>query len=178
MDVLEYNKRIAELEKENRILKKKLARNEVNRAMLEEMLETHSNTLKARMIELEESRELIRISEARYRQLAHRDELTGLPNRTFFLEFMVQGLSRAKSSRSCTAVFFIDLDRFKPINDNFGHDAGDIALTQIAGRLRACVENKGMVARIGGDEIAILLEDITVCDASRNMADKIINMMS
>lgn len=174
----EYEKHITELERENRILKQKLARNVANRVMLEEILETHSNTLKARNAELEESRELIRKSESRYRDLAHRDALTRLPNRAFFLECLVQGLAHAKYSQTCVALFFIDLDQFKPINDNFGHDAGDKVLSQTAERLLACVRSKDTVARIGGDEFAILLEDFHDRVIANRIGDKIKNMIS
>ncbi|HEX9062401.1 MAG TPA: GGDEF domain-containing protein, partial [Clostridia bacterium] len=157
MDELGYEKRIAELERENRILKQKLLRSEANRAILEEMLETHYNTLKVRNAELEASREVIRESEARYKELAHRDVLTGLSNRAFFLEYLAQGISRARSSQNCVALLYMDLDRFKPINDNLGHEAGDMILSKVASRLLECVRNKDIVARIGGDEFAILL---------------------
>jgi diguanylate cyclase (GGDEF)-like protein len=178
MDELEYKKHISELERENRILKQKLKRNEANRAMLEEMLETHSNTLNARNAELEKSRELIKKSEERYKELALRDALTRLPNRTFFFECLVQSITRAKCSNSCIALLFIDLDRFKPINDNFGHEAGDMVLGQIAERLLACVRNRATVARIGGDEFAILIEDFPGHQNVARIGDRIINMLS
>lgn len=174
----EYPKKIAELERENRILRQKLSRSEANRAMLEEMIDTHLNTLKARNAELEESRELIRKSEAKYRELAHRDSLTRLPNRAFFLECLVQSLARAKCSNTCVALFFIDLDRFKPVNDNYGHEAGDILLGKIAKRLKACVKNKGIVARIGGDEFAVLLENLDGRTETIRIGDKIIKNFS
>lgn len=178
MDVHEYEKRIAALERENRILRQKLYRNEINRAMLEEMLETHSRALKVRNEELEVSRELIEKSEAMYRDLAHRDALTRLPNRVFFLECLVQGLARAKCSNTCIALLFLDLDQFKPVNDNLGHDAGDIVLSQTAERLLSCVRNKGTVARIGGDEFAILLEDLHDHTTAKRIGDKIISTLS
>lgn len=178
MDELEYKKCIAELERENRILKRKLLRNEANRAILEEMLETHSNTLIARNAELEESRELIRKSEAKYRDLALRDALTRLPNRAFFWECLLHGIEQARCSKTCVALLFIDLDRFKPINDCFGHEAGDTVLSQIANRLLACVQNKGTVARIGGDEFVILLKDFLDHTNVSQIADRIINMLS
>lgn len=178
MNKCEYEKRIAELERENRILKQKLYRNEINRSLLEEMLETHSNTLKVRNEELEISRELIKQSEARYRELAHRDPLTRLPNRAFFLECLVQGIERAKQSNTCVALLFIDLDQFKPINDNFGHDVGDIVLGQTAQRLQACIQSNGTVARIGGDEFAVLIEDLHNPTIAKRIGDKIITLLS
>ncbi|KNY26235.1 diguanylate cyclase domain-containing protein [Pseudobacteroides cellulosolvens] len=178
MNISEYKRRLAQLERENRILKQKLTRSEINRAMLEEMIETHLNTLKTRNTELEQSRELIRQSEARYRELAHRDTLTRLPNRAFFLEYLVQGLSRARCTNTCAALFFIDLDRFKPVNDNYGHEVGDMLLGQIAQRLQTCVQNNGIVARIGGDEFAILIENLNIRDNAICTANRILNMFS
>ena len=178
MDEMAYEKRIAELERENRILKQKLLRSEANRAMLEEMLETHYNTLKVRNAELEASRELIRESEARYKELAHRDVLTGLSNRAFFLEYLVQGVGRAKSLQTCVALLYMDLDRFKPINDTLGHEAGDMILGKVAGRLLECVRNKDIVARIGGDEFAILLEDFQGHSNVKSLGERIISKLS
>lgn len=177
MDISEYKGRIAELERENRILKQKLARAEDNRSMLEEALETHSNALKVRNAELEESRELIRKSEARYRNLAHHDILTGLPNRVFLYEQLEKVLTAGRLTLTGGALMYTDLDDFKPINDSFGHEAGDIVLKETARRLLSCVRKEDIVSRIGGDEFAILIPGISEGSALSLVAERIISVI-
>jgi diguanylate cyclase (GGDEF)-like protein len=178
MDLWEYEERIAALEKENRILKHKLVRSEENRVMLEEVLETHSHTLKMRNAELEESRELIRQSETKYRILAFQDTLTGLPNRIMFLERLAKAIVRSAKHHHHTVILFIDLDHFKPVNDNWGHEVGDSVLREIAGRLQACVRDKDVVARIGGDEFAILMTDLQELKYAATLAERILRMIA
>ncbi|MGE5494853.1 MAG: diguanylate cyclase domain-containing protein [Burkholderiales bacterium] len=177
MDISEYEMRIAELERENRILKQKLARAEDNRAILEEALETHSNALKVRNSELERSRELIRESETRYRNLAHHDILTGLKNRIFLYEQMERVLAEGRRKTAGGALIYADLDDFKPINDRFGHEAGDTVLKETAKRLLSCVRKDDIVARIGGDEFAILIPGISDHSELALIAEKIISVM-
>src|SRR5947208_8567542 len=97
-------------------------------------------------------------------QLAHgalHDALTDLPNRAYFVERVTQAQARVRRDPDYRfAVLFIDSDKFKAVNDNLGHGAGDRLLTEIAGRLRTCVRPGDVVARLGGDEFAVLLEDI------------------
>ncbi len=97
----------------------------------------------------------------RLQHQAFHDRLTGLPNRALFLERLEQTLRTAARRNSSFAVAFIDLDRFKPINDSAGHDAGDAVLCEIASRLRRCVRENDTVARQGGDEFVLLLLDST-----------------
>lgn len=174
MDEPDYQGRIAALEKENRILKQKLARSESNRAMLEEALETHSIALKVHNAELEESRELLRRSEAKYRNLALHDTLTGLPNRIMFRERLARALTYAQKFHTFAALLYIDLDRFKPVNDNWGHEAGDMVLKVIAERLRICVRIDDTVARIGGDEFAVLMENLEDFQDAGPLAERIL----
>lgn len=94
-------------------------------------------------------------------KLAYKDALTGLPNRTAFVEQFQQELEHAKRNSSRVAVFFIDLDRFKDINDSMGHEAGDILLKALSGRLMSCIRSGDMLARIGGDEFVVVLSDMT-----------------
>jgi diguanylate cyclase (GGDEF)-like protein len=89
---------------------------------------------------------------------AFHDNLTGLANRAMFLQRLTEGLERARSDGSSVAVMIIDLDDFKPVNDRFGHAAGDALLREVAARLTGCVGDGGLVARLGGDEFAVLLE--------------------
>ncbi len=90
---------------------------------------------------------------------AFRDPLTGTPNRQLFMERLANELARSGSSRGGPAVLFIDLDRFKAVNDTLGHAAGDELLCAVSERIRGCVRG-GTVARFGGDEFAVLLEDV------------------
>lgn len=97
--------------------------------------------------------------------LAYHDALTGLPNRAMFNRTLAQALARARPQGKRLALLFIDLDRFKNINDTLGHNAGDYLLQEMARRLRAVMREGELLARLGGDEFVVLLEDIN--DASR-----------
>jgi diguanylate cyclase (GGDEF)-like protein/PAS domain S-box-containing protein len=99
-------------------------------------------------------------AEARVRRLAHYDELTGLPNRSMFHQRVGRALARARRRGRQLAILFIDLDRFKNINDTLGHDAGDRVLDEIAARLRGCLRETDTVGRLGGDEFVVLIEEV------------------
>ncbi|TDV26730.1 diguanylate cyclase/phosphodiesterase with PAS/PAC sensor(s) [Paraburkholderia caballeronis] len=101
-----------------------------------------------------------RQAEERLAWLATHDALTGLPNRTLFTERLDQSIARARRSGKRVAVMFVDLDRFKLINDTMGHSVGDEALAVIASRLKHAVRETDTVARLGGDEFTLLIEDI------------------
>ncbi len=88
---------------------------------------------------------------------AHYDALTGIPNRVLLTDRMRQALAQTQRSRTLLAVCYLDLDGFKPINDSFGHEAGDHVLIEVATRLRACLRGGDTVARLGGDEFVVLL---------------------
>lgn len=92
---------------------------------------------------------------------AHHDPLTDLPNRTFFFEYLLRALARAARLHTSVAVLFLDLDRFKIVNDSLGHDAGDVVLEELARRLQDVVRPSDTVARFGGDEFTILCEDLS-----------------
>lgn len=94
------------------------------------------------------------------RQLAYYDVLTGLPNRRLLLDRLNQALAQAQRHRRSLAVMFLDLDRFKEINDTLGHDVGDELLREVAGRLGTCVRGGDTVSRQGGDEFVIILSEI------------------
>ena len=102
--------------------------------------------------------------EERLAYQAFHDALTGLPNRAWFAAHLEATLAR---SRTNVAVLFLDLDRFKVINDSLGHERGDELLVAVAARLRACAEPGAAVARLGGDEFTILLAGATAADARR-----------
>ena len=98
-----------------------------------------------------------RQAEDRIRHLAHHDYLTGLPNRAHFVSRAEQTLAEAKRYSRPFALLFLDLDRFKPINDTHGHEVGDAVLVEVAHRLRALLRESDMVSRQGGDEFVVLL---------------------
>jgi diguanylate cyclase (GGDEF)-like protein/PAS domain S-box-containing protein len=103
----------------------------------------------------------LKVVEQQLAHLAHHDELTGLPNRLYFKAQVEQSLQSARRNQHQMALLFLDLDGFKQINDNFGHDAGDQLLMEIAKRLKNCVRKEDTVARMGGDEFIIILHKIT-----------------
>ncbi len=108
---------------------------------------------------------IVKESQRRVEFLATHDELTSLPNRALFLDRVRQAIARTARNEATFAVLFIDLDNFKVVNDSLGHAAGDDLLMEIARRMRECVRGSDTVARFGGDEFAMLLEDATVEDA-------------
>ncbi|MGZ3182481.1 MAG: EAL domain-containing protein [Telluria sp.] len=99
-------------------------------------------------------------AEKRIRHLAYNDLLTGLPNRTLFFDLLGQSVDAARNSGKSLAVLFMDLDRFKYVNDNLGHDVGDRLLVAVAQRVRRTVRSVDVVARLGGDEFTVVLGDI------------------
>lgn len=88
---------------------------------------------------------------------AHHDNLTGLGNRTLFNSKLEEALDKAVSAGTCSDLLLLDLDKFKPVNDTYGHDAGDELLKMVADRLRDCVRSSDLIARLGGDEFGIIL---------------------
>ena len=116
--------------------------------------------------------------EQQLQYMAHHDALTALPNRVLFMDRLSQSLAHADRHSRLVAVLFMDLDRFKLINDSMGHDFGDRALQALAGRLNECVRAGDTVARLGGDEFAIVLEDIASADDVVHIARKILTILS
>ena len=111
-------------------------------------------------------------TEERIARLAHYDALTGLPNRLFFREQLDQALKRVKRGEKL-AVLFLDLDKFKEVNDTLGHQGGDELLKLVAGRLKGCVRDTDIVARLGGDEFAIVQIDVPDATAVIDLAERI-----
>ncbi len=101
-----------------------------------------------------------KLLEDQVRDLAFHDSLTGLPNRRLLLDRLVQAMSASKRSGLHGVLMFLDLDRFKTVNDAHGHEAGDLLLVEAAARLKACVREMDTVARYGGDEFVVLLGNL------------------
>jgi diguanylate cyclase (GGDEF)-like protein/PAS domain S-box-containing protein len=113
-------------------------------------------------------------TQERLHYLAHHDVLTELPNRVLFMDRLEHTLLQAHRSKRLIAVLFLDMDRFKNINDTLGHDVGDRMLQAFGARLRECVRESDTVARLGGDEFAIILEGIANVDDVPATAKKIL----
>ncbi len=113
-------------------------------------------------------------AEQRVQYLASHDALTNLPNRATFSELLNAACATARRYDRRFAVLFVDLDRFKFINDTLGHDAGDIVLREAASRLRRCVRSSDIVARLGGDEFVVLLQETGDPAVATRIADNIL----
>ncbi len=122
-----------------------------------------------------------RVVEARNEALlyqAFHDDLTRLRNRAFFVERLEVALERARSSPHRSVVFFLDLDRFKVINDSLGHAMGDLLLVEVARRLSGCIRTHDLLARMGGDEFTVLAEDLADASDVIAVADRILVALS
>ncbi len=110
---------------------------------------------------------------ARLQHIALHDQLTGLPNRALFHDRMQLALAKARRHQGQLALFYLDLDRFKAINDTFGHMTGDLLLEKVARRLELCIRECDTLARLGGDEFVVLLESIEQPEQATLVAEKI-----
>lgn len=117
-------------------------------------------------------------AEARLNQLALYDLLTGLPNRQFFMELLNKALHRAQRAKRSVALLFLDLDRFKMVNDLLGHLAGDELLKSVAVRLKSLARASDTVARLSGDEFTIILEDVLSADSVARFSQKILQALT
>jgi diguanylate cyclase (GGDEF)-like protein len=123
---------------------------------------------------LEEERQATMDAAAKIEKIAYHDALTGLPNRQLFLNQMGMALHRAKRTKTMVAVLFLDLDRFKVVNDSLGHAAGDLLLQTVAERIRSAVRGEDSVTRLGGDEFAVMCTDVRTTDDAEFVAERII----
>jgi diguanylate cyclase (GGDEF)-like protein/PAS domain S-box-containing protein len=113
-------------------------------------------------------------AEERIQHVAHHDSLTGLPNRLLFNDRLGQAISLAKRDSRQLALLYLDLDKFKPVNDTLGHTVGDELLQAVAARLQHQVRESDTVARVGGDEFTIILPDIASLEQAETVAKKIV----
>ena len=116
--------------------------------------------------------------EERVHHLAHHDALTDLPNRQLLRDRIAQALALAERSRSRIAVMFLDLDRFKTVNDSLGHGVGDELLKEVSRRLRSCMRASDTVSRLGGDEFVILMPNVADAEHVAVTARKILNTVA
>jgi diguanylate cyclase (GGDEF)-like protein len=125
------------------------------------------------LVELEQAHLELKAKEAQAHHLAYHDVLTGLPNRALFNDNADKAATRARHGERM-AILLLDLDRFKNVNDRFGHFAGDALIQEVAKRLARVVDRPEAVARLGGDEFAILLNSEDVADGIENILDRIL----
>ncbi|ODS31520.1 MAG: sensory response regulator with diguanylate cyclase domain protein [Candidatus Scalindua rubra] len=135
-------------------------------------LESNKLALKRLTSEIEVRRQV----EEQLVKLARYDHLTGLANRMLFREVLLMAIAKIQRNEQSLAMMFLDLDNFKDINDTLGHDAGDLLLKSIAERLKSRVRGNDLVARVGGDEFAIFLDDCKSDDAA-HVAQSILDIL-
>jgi len=114
-------------------------------------------------------------SQSRLSDLAFTDELTRLANRRLFMERLDQAIKSAKRSGTDFALLYLDLDKFKSINDTYGHDMGDVLLVEVSRRIQDCVREIDTVARLGGDEFSVILLDIENKENAQILVERILN---
>jgi len=123
---------------------------------------------------LEDERQATMDAAAKIEKIAYHDSLTGLPNRQLFLNQMGMALHRARRTNTIVAVLFLDLDRFKVVNDSLGHAAGDLLLQTVSERIRSAVRGDDSVTRLGGDEFAVLCTEVGTPEDAMMVAERII----
>jgi len=117
-------------------------------------------------------------AEARIQYLAHHDMLTGLPNRAYLTERLTTILALARRHGTLVAIMFIDLDKFKTVNDSLGHHVGDALLKEVATRIKQVLREADMVSRLGGDEFLVILADFAAPEDAGKVADKLLQVIS
>jgi diguanylate cyclase (GGDEF)-like protein/PAS domain S-box-containing protein len=119
----------------------------------------------------------LRASEKRLDHLAHHDGLTGLPNRLYLQSFLKRAMAETEATGTSLALFFLDIDRFKYINDSHGHETGDALLKELARRITAVVGDGRLVVRMGGDEFVVVMPNITDEKAATQLAKRILDTL-
>ncbi len=122
--------------------------------------------------------EQLRLKESRLEHIAHHDPLTGLPNRLLFVDRLEQAIIKAKRAQNLIALLFIDLDRFKEINDSFGHPTGDELLIKVANQLKNEIREGDTIARLGGDEFTVILDDLEHPGVAGKIAEKLLESLA
>ncbi len=116
-------------------------------------------------------------TEERMLQLAHYDALTQLPNRLLFRDRLATAMAMAQRNHTTVAVCFLDIDRFKAVNESLGHQTGDLLLLEVANRLKTCLRESDTVSRLGGDEFALILPELSQRQYSTYVAERIIHAL-
>lgn len=129
-----------------------------------------SNRMIAMISDITKQKEL----EDRLNQMAHSDALTGVANRTLFFQKLDEAISLAKRRKEKVALLFIDLDDFKIVNDQYGHEFGDVVLCEVVQRIKMAVREADMLARIGGDEFVLILHDCETHERATQVAEKVL----
>ncbi|MHB8483264.1 MAG: EAL domain-containing protein [Nitrospiria bacterium] len=142
---------------------------EVDAAVLEAM--AHIGTQLGRVVERKKAREQLDY-------IATHDSLTQIPNRILFSNRLDDAIAHAKGTGKLVAIMFVDLDQFKRINDSLGHTPGDLVIQEVARRLRGCVRNCDTVSRWGGDEFALIFENISRTKDIKRLCQKLLNVLS
>ncbi len=150
---------------------------EDHKHMLEERVLLRTRELKIANLELETAKENAESVARRMKYHAHHDALTGLPNRTLLQDRISTELAHARRQQTILALLFLDLDRFKLINDSLGHASGDQLLRVISRRLRSCIRDEDTVARLGGDEFMVLLPRISSSADAGRIGRKILDCL-
>lgn len=112
--------------------------------------------------------------EEKLRYMAHHDALTGLPNRALFYDRLRQAVTRSVRNKTLVALYYVDVDDFKPVNDNYGHDTGDALLCGFVDRIRSFIRASDTFARLGGDEFVLIAEDFRSSLDIESLAEKIL----
>ena len=146
-------------------------------ARIHSEIKRHAERLEQQTATLKEEICRRKLAEKELEHLAHRDTLTGLSNRYLFIDHLETAVAQARRNKTKLAVMFVDLDRFKHINDTLGHAAGDRVLCEVAKRMKDCLREVDLVARYGGDEFTILLMDVVGTEGIDHVAHKIIGAL-
>lgn len=128
--------------------------------------------------ELQRRNRLARLADERLQEQARTDSLTGLPNRRLFTEFLAIAIATARRKQQLMALLYIDLDGFKLVNDSLGHSVGDLLLCDVASRLKSRIRVSDSLARIGGDEFAIILTDVKEIQNAGSVAASLLECMT
>jgi len=145
---------------------------------LEQVVKERTSELSALNLRLSIENKCYKALQKKLSQIALYDDLTGLANRRRFYEDLQQASLRSKRDHGLLAVMFIDLNKFKQVNDQFGHQVGDQLLGEVATRLHGCVRKVDMLARLGGDEFAVVLTGFSCRDDLRTPARRIIHALA